>query len=173
MSSGEAPAGACGNNAMEALSWEEAMAFADTLSRLTNLSMALPTEAQWEYAARGGNRSKGHLFAGITKDPTMVAWTSFDNLDAAHEVGGKLANELDLFDMTGNVSEWCKDRYAPYDSLPATNPQGPAQGTKRVHRGGNYLVGNLYDLKTTTRHCDAPFVKRKGMGMRLVINNKE
>lgn len=162
-----------GNKAVEMLSWEDAMAFTDTLSRITNLSISLPTEAQWEYAARGGNRSKGYLFAGTTKDPTIVGWTSFDDLSAAHEVGGKLANELDLFDMTGNVSEWCKDRYAPYDSLPATNPQGPANGTKRVYRGGNYLVSNLFDIKTTVRYCDAPYVRHKGIGMRLVINNQE
>lgn len=158
------------DKAVDKLSWEDAQAFVDTLMRKTNVKFSLPTEAQWEYAARGGQRSKGYIFAGITNDPTLVAWSSFDDLSSAHSVGGKLANELDVFDMTGNVSEWCLDRYGQYSDAETTNPQGSEAGTKRIYRGGDFLTENFYDMKTTTRFYAAPFVNRRATGMRLVIN---
>lgn len=161
------------DKAMDKLSWEIANAFADTLSALTGLQFSLPTEAQWEYAARGGNKSKNYAFAGHNDDPTEVAWTSFEKLTSAHNVGGKRYNELELYDMSGNVSEWCKDYYAPYTLESAVNPQGPSTGINKVLRGGDFRTDNLFDLKTTTRFFDALFVNRLGAGMRIVINIKE
>lgn len=165
------------NAAMDMLSWEDAVAFADTLSRLTGLKFSLPTEAQWEFAARGGNKSKHYVFSG-NNDPTEVGWTSFDEwssfdeIKSAHEVGGKRYNELGLYDMTGNVSEWCLDYYGRYSSKDEVDPVGPSKGMNRVLRGGDFRIENLNDIKVISRYQEAPFTNRKGAGMRLVINIK-
>lgn len=159
--------------AMDRLSWEDAKAFADTLSAITGLQFALPTEAQWEFAARGGNKSHRCIFSGHAWDATEVGWTSFEDLKSSHEVGGKRYNELGLYDMTGNVFEWCADYFELYSKEKSVNPQGPIKGSNRVLRGGDYRIENLYDMKVSTRYYDAPFVNRKGAGLRLVVNVKQ
>ena len=161
------------NTAMDKLSWEDAKAFADTLSAITGLLFALPTEAQWEFAARGGNKTHRYVFSGHAWDATEVGWTSFEELTSAHEVGGKRYNELGIYDMTGNVFEWCNDFYEPYSLERQANPQGPSKGSNHVLRGGDFRIDNLNDLKVSTRYYDAPFVNRKGAGLRLVINMKK
>lgn len=160
------------DTAMDMLSWEDASIFAETLSSITGLAFSLPTEAQWEFAAKGGNKSHHYLFSG-NDDATEVGWTSFEELSSAHSVGGKRYNELDLYDMTGNVAEWCKDYYGPYPCDKQINPQGPEKGSNRVLRGGDFRIDNLYDMKTTTRYFDSPFTNRRGAGLRLVINIKQ
>lgn len=158
------------NIAMDMLSWENAKAFADTLSIITGLHFALPTEAQWEFAARGGTKSHHYIFAG-NDDATEVGWTSFEtDLSAAHEVGGKRYNELGIYDMTGNVFEWCSDYFDLYPTEKEANPQGSEKGSNRVLRGGDFRIDNLYDMKVCTRYFDSPFVNRRGAGLRLVIN---
>lgn len=159
--------------AMDKLSWEDAKAFADTLSAITGFQFALPTEAQWEFAARGGNKTHRYMFSGHAWDATEVGWTSFDNLKSAHEVGGKRYNELGLYDMTGNVFEWCADYFELYSKEKAVNPQGPNKGLDRVLRGGDFRIEEFHDMKVSTRYHDAPFVNRKGAGLRLVINIKK
>lgn len=159
--------------AMDKLSWEDAKAFADTLSAITGLQFSLPTEAQWEFAARGGNKTHRYVFSGHAWDATEVGWTSFEELTSAHEVGGKRYNELGIYDMTGNVFEWCYDFYEPYSLARQVNPQGPSKGSNHVLRGGDFRIDNLNDLKVSTRYYDAPFVNRKGAGLRLVINIKK
>lgn len=159
------------NIPMDMLSWEDAKCFVDSLSAITGLHFALPTEAQWEYAARGGKNSKGYIFSG-NDDPTEAGWTSFDKLSSAHEVGGKRYNELGLYDMTGNVAEWCLDYFAPYSMDEVVNPQGPNKGIDKVLRGGDFRIDNFYDMKISTRYFDSPFVNRRGVGLRLVINIK-
>ena len=158
--------------AMDMLSWEDAKAFADTLSVLTGLQFSLPTEAQWEFAARGGNKSNGYLFAGHLDDATKVGYTSHEkeHLISAQDVGGKQHNELGLYDMTGNVFEWCFDYFALYPTEKKVNPKGPEKGSNRVLRGGDFRIDNLYDMKVCTRYFDSPFVNRRGAGLRLVIN---
>lgn len=156
--------------AMDMLSWEDAKTFADTLSIITGLRFSLPTEAQWEFAARGGNKTHRYVFSGHAWDATEVGWTSFDELSSAHEVGGKRYNELGLYDMTGNVFEWCSDYFEQYSSDKQVNPQGPSKGFSRVLRGGDFRIENSLDMKVSTRYFDAPFVNRKGAGLRLVIN---
>lgn len=161
------------NKAIDMLSWEDAQLFCDTLSSITGLDISLPTEAQWEYAARGGEKSRGYIFSGHNYDIREVAWSSFDELISGHEIGGKRCNELGLYDMTGNVSEWCKDYYAEYDSISSINPQGPKTGIYKVIRGGDFRIQNFYDMKVTTRYYASPFVNRKATGLRLVINISE
>lgn len=158
------------NKAMDMLSWEDAKTFADTLSVLTGLHFSLPTEAQWEFAARGGNKSHRYIFSGHAFDATEVGWTSFDELASAHEVGGKRYNELGIYDMTGNVFEWCVDYFDLYPTEKVVNPQGPSKGSNRVLRGGDFRIQESLDMKVSTRYHDAPFVNRRGAGLRLVIN---
>lgn len=157
------------NTAMDMLSWEDSKAFADTLSAITGLQFALPTEAQWEFAARGGNKSHKYIFSG-NDDATEVGWTSFEELTSAHEVGGKRYNELGLYDMTGNVFEWCEDYFDSYPLGEEVNPRGPSKGMNRVLRGGDFRIENLYNMKNNTRYFDSPFVNRRGAGLRLVVN---
>lgn len=161
------------DKAMDMLSWEDATLLADTLSKLSGLLFSLPTEAQWEYAAKGGKMSRGYCFSGHSDDPTEVGWTSAEGLNSAHKVGGKRYNELELYDMTGNVSEWCYDYFAPYQPTPVKDPIGPTSGLNRVLRGGDFRTPNLFDLKTTTRYSASPFVNRRATGVRLVINIKK
>ena len=161
------------NKAIDMLSWEDAQIFCDTLSTITGLDISLPTEAQWEYAARGGQMSKGYIYSGHTFDVREVAWSSYDELISGHEIGGKRCNELGLYDMTGNVSEWCKDYYAEYNKSSSVNPQGPKTGIYKIIRGGDFRIQNLYDMKVTTRYYASPFVNRKATGLRLVINIKD
>ena len=158
--------------AMDLLSWKDAKDFADKLSAISGLQFSLPTEAQWEFAARGGTKSHHYIFSG-NDDATEVGWTSFEELTSAHEVGGKRYNELGLYDMTGNVFEWCSDFFDIYQQKKEINPTGPDKGSKRVLRGGDFRIDNLYDMKTTTRYSEVPFVNRRGAGLRLVINIKE
>lgn len=159
------------DSAMDMLSWEDAKAFADTLSIITGLQFSIPTEAQWEFAARGGKKSHHYIFSG-NDDAAEVGWTSLDELTSAHKIGGKRYNELDIYDMTGNVMEWCSDYFDLYSPQKGVNPEGPSKGTNRVLRGGDFRIDNLYDMKITTRYFDSPFVNRKGAGLRLVINIK-
>ena len=83
-----------------------------------------------------------------------------------------LGKKLRIYDMTGNVFEWCDDYYEPYSSEKQVNPQGPSKGANHVLRGGDFRIDNLNDMKVSTRYFDAPFVNRKGAGLRLVINIK-
>ena len=156
--------------AMDMLSWEDAKAFVDTLFIITGLHFSLPTEAQWEFAARGGNKTHRYVFSGHAWDATEVGWTSFEKLTSAHEVGGKRYNELGLYDMTGNVFEWCSNYYEPYSKERLVNPKGPSKGSNHILRGGDFRIENLNDMKVSTRYFDAPFVNRKGAGLRVVIN---
>lgn len=119
------------------LYWEEVQEFCKLLSEATGKKYVLPTEAQWEYAARGGNKSQHYKYAG-SDDLDEVAWYGGGEFATAHPVGEKKANELGIYDMSGNVEEWCSDWYGKYDENDTENPQGPAEGyaSQRVYRGG-------------------------------------
>ncbi|MCM1170246.1 MAG: formylglycine-generating enzyme family protein, partial [Bacteroides sp.] len=108
----------------------------------------LPTEAQWEYAARGGKKSKGYKYAG-SNNIDEVAWHIDNSNGRTHAVGMKKANELGIYDMSGNVWEWCADWYASYDANDTDNPTGPQIGANRVVRGGGW--GN------DARYCRVSF----------------
>ena len=124
------------------VSWDEAMEFCRLLSNKTGLTYTLPTEAQWEYAARGGNKNEGAKYAG-TNMIDAVAWYSNNSGSTTHIVGSKRANALGIYDMSGNVWEWCKDWYAnSYASYYTNNPTGPSSGTYRVIRGGGWSSNN-------------------------------
>ena len=126
-----------GNNLpVECVSWKDCQTFISRLNNLTGKNFRLPTEAEWEYAARGGNRSRCYKYSGsnVLSD---VAWYGDNSGDKTHPVGSKSPNELGLYDMSGNVCEWCSDCYGTYSSSAQTNPTGPLSGSGRVLRGGS------------------------------------
>ena len=123
------------------VSWTEALAFITRLNILTGMKFSFPTEAEWEYAARGGKYSRGYKFSG-SNNLEEVAATGFDALS---EVGKLKPNELGIYDMSGNVEEWCYDHSGPYSPAPQENPIGPSTGESRVLRGGHYRSYQHYD----------------------------
>ncbi len=119
------------------VSWNDAVAYCQWLSSKTGKIYRLPTEAEWEYAARGGQGSLAYTYAG-SNTAENVGWVNGKSASKPHEVGLKVANELGIYDMTGNVWEWCSDWYGVYSSATQANPQGPSTGTSRVLRGGGW-----------------------------------
>ena len=120
------------------VSWDECQDFIRKLNKLTGASFRLPTEAEWEFAARGGNSSRGYKYSGSnTLDD--VAWYDGNSGSGAEDIGRKSPNELGLYDMSGNVSEWCEDWYGDYRRSSQTNPKGTGSGSLHVMRGGNYF----------------------------------
>jgi|GEM_PF-3219274 len=114
--------------------WDEWQDFIDRLNELTGLKFRMPTEAEWEYAAMGGNRSRGYIYAG-SNNLNEVAWYYENSGSYPQPVATKKPNELYLYDMSGNVAEWVSDWFAPYSSAPQTNPTGPRSGKRRIVRG--------------------------------------
>jgi formylglycine-generating enzyme required for sulfatase activity len=146
------------------ISWNEVQKFLTKLNRQTGKQYRLPTEAEWEFAARGGVESKGFKYAG-SDTPDKVAWTNV-NSKRLQPVGLKKPNELGLYDMSGNVWEWCEDRYGDYSSSAQTNPEGPDTGSDRVYRGGSWGSYPRY-CGVANRNYDSPGVLFDGLGFRL------
>lgn len=158
------------NRPVDYLSWEQCRAIADTIAALTGIDFDIPTEAQWEYAARGGRQGvhRELLFAG-SDDPLVAGWILSENAETqTHDVALKHPNELGLYDMTGNVAEWCKDSFAPYPAYDETNPLNES-GENKVIRGGS-AISDRNHAKTYTREQWPPSFQRSYTGMRLVIN---
>ena len=156
------------NRPVEKVSWEDAQEFCKKLSELTGKRYVLPTEAQWEYAARGGNKSNGYTYSGSnTIGDVAVYW---DNIINQHSnVKSKKPNELGIYDMSGNVWEWCSDWYdsSYYSSSPQTNPQGPTSGSRRVLRGGSWYQNSSY-CRVAFRGYDFPSNRNSYFGFRVV-----
>ena len=126
-----------GDYPVEYLSWDDCQEFIEKLNDRTRMKFRLPTEAEWEYAARGGSRSKGYKYAGSNK-LNEVGWYNGNSGGHTHPVGQKKPNELGLYDMSGNVLEWCQDWDGAYSIEAQTNPAGPQSGRYRVLRGGSF-----------------------------------
>lgn len=128
------------NLPVECISWNDCQTFITKLNLLTGQEFRLPSEAEWEYAARGGNKSRGYKYSG-SNSISNVAWYDRNSDDKTHPVATKQPNELGLYDMSGNVEEWCQDRYNSnyYSSSPSNNPAGPISGSDRVTRGGSWF----------------------------------
>jgi formylglycine-generating enzyme required for sulfatase activity len=121
---------------VENVSWYDAQNFISRLNALTGKYYCLPTEAQWEFAARGGNLSQGFKYSGSNNLDEVAWYGAFPQ--ETHPVGTKMPNELGIYDMSGNVYEWVNDIYGHYSDLPQTDPQGPYEGSYRLARGGAY-----------------------------------
>ncbi|WP_251621782.1 formylglycine-generating enzyme family protein [Odoribacter lunatus] len=150
------------------VSWNEAVAFCEKLSQLTGKKYTLPTEAQWEYAARGGGKSEGYKYSG-SDEIDEVAWYSGNSNSSTRPVGQKLPNELGIYDMSGNVHEWCSDWYASYSSA-QTDPTGPETGSDRVFRGGGWGT-YIYegDCRVSHRGYYYPSHRYDWLGFRVVL----
>ena len=125
------------NMPVENVSWKDCQEFIGKLNVLTNKKFRLPTEAEWEYAARGGNKSRGYKYAG-SDSIDDVAWYDMNGEEITHPVASKQPNELGIYDMTGNVYEWCSDWYGEYSRDKQTNPTGSKKGKFRIFRGGGF-----------------------------------
>lgn len=161
------------NIPVDNVSWDKVQIFIERLNNLTGKEYRLPTEAEWEYAARGGAKSKGFKYSG-SNIIEEVGWYSGNSNNSTHEVGLKLPNELGLYDMSGNVREWCSDWYRPYNSSSKNNPKGPtghSAGTFRILRGGNWCYGDDF-CRVSDRDGSAPFYHYPNIGFRLVCSDK-
>ena len=158
-----------GNRPVERVSYDDALAFCHRLSELTHLTFTLPTEAQWEYAARGGHKASASpsLFAG-DDSIAAVGWYADNSDSTTHTVAQKKANELGLYDMTGNVFEWCLDWYAPYNANPVADPVGPASGSERVSRGGSWKHTPTF-CRASVRACSTPDTRYNLLGIRVAM----
>ena len=151
------------------VSWNDCIEFISRLNNLTGLSFRLPTEAEWEFAARGGNKSQGYRYAG-SDDIDAVAWF-YDNAQYSYgrRVAQKMPNELGIYDMSGNMYEWCSDYCAMYDSdEPQTNPQGPLTGNERVVRSGSWY-SPASECRNSARSGAEPTAAYVHMGFRLAL----
>ena len=172
-------AGLGDNYPMYYINWLDCQRFVNKLNNILSKQLngkrfALPTEAQWEYAARGGQKSKGYKYAG-SNTLKEVGWYAnwynayMNSNEVTHPVGQKLPNELGLYDMSGNVEEWCQDYYAPYPSTAQINPTGPADGTFYVCRGGCFRYSFMPGFGISSRSKAQILNRYNGRGMRLVL----
>ena len=159
--------------------------FLDRLNALTGKDYRLPTEAEWEYAARGGQENQytrettnasgapsdaiQYVYSG-SNTISDVAWYSSNSGSKTHPVGTKSPNELGIYDMSGNVYEWCYDWYGSYSSAQQTNPMGPSSGSYRVYRGGSRYV-NASNCRVSNRSYYTPPFRFNDVGFRLVLSH--
>ena len=160
------------NRPVEQVSWNDCQTFISQLnallsSQLGGRQFALPTEAEWEFAARGGNQSHGYKYSG-SNTIGDVAWYIDNSSNTTHAVGTKQANELELYDMSGNVMEWCYDRAGEYSSDAQTNPTGPTSGSYLVNRGGS-CYNKAWCCRVSDRNEALPSSTDFSLGLRLVL----
>ena len=161
---------------VENVSWEDCQQIIQKLnnmksqllpSDLSNWYFRLPTESEWEYAARGGQKSRHYKYAG-SNNIDEVAWYTNNSGSQTHNVKQKKPNELGLYDMSGNVYEWCSDWYGSYPSYGVTNPQGASSGQYRVARGGCWTLNARY-CRVAHRGGSTPDDRDSRLGFRLVL----
>ena len=152
---------------VEFVTWNECQEFIQKLNRLTGSNFRLPTEAEWEFACRGGNNSCGYKYSG-SNNLGSVAWYDDNSDGQTHPVATKAPNELGIYDMSGNVYEWCSDWYANYTSNSQTNPKGPQSGSDRVCRGGGWY-GHGRRCRSSFRMYSNPTIRYNDLGLRLAL----
>ena len=155
------------NLPVERVSYNDVKEFITKLNQKTGKTFRLPTEAEWEYAARGGKKSRGYTYSG-DDDIDKIAWVTNNSDNKTHPVKTKQPNELGIYDMSGNVCEWCFDWYEAYTSNAQTNPQGPSSGSDRVYRGGSSFIGAT--LCRVSIRYNFPSISSEGIGFRLALS---
>ena len=153
---------------VERVSWYECQEFVSRLNSLTGRTFRLPTEAEWEYAARGGKKSSHYKYSGSGNIGNVAWYKDNSGSSSTHPVGTKSPNELGIYDMSGNVWEWCSDRYGDYSAGAQTNPQGPSSGSFRVLRGGSWY-NSARRCRVSNRGFNDPGFSDIGYGLRLVL----
>lgn len=149
------------------VSWNDAKSYCEWLSKTTGKTYRLPTEAEWEYAAGGGSQSQNFKFSG-SNSIDEVAWYKSNSDNSVHPVGTKKSNELGIYDMTGNVWEWCSDWYGRYQSEAQTDPLGPSFGKDYILRGGSWC--NAEDCgRKSNRNGNNPDYRGSRAGFRVVM----
>ena len=159
------------NLPVERVSWEDSQTFITKLNSLTGANFRLPTEAEWEFAARGGNKSQGYTYSGSNKID-KVAWYTDNSNSKTHVVKKKSPNELGIYDMSGNVWEWCQDWYGSYSSAAVTDPTGASSGSYRVFHGSSWFNEAIY-CRCTKRDYYPPTSTNSHIGLRLAMTAKE
>jgi len=154
---------------VEWVSWDDCQEFLRKLNSITGQHFRLPTEAEWEFAARGGVNSRGYKYSG-SNNIGDVAWYWDNSGETTHPVGTKTGNELGIYDMSGNVWEWCNDWYGwnYYSSSPSNNPQGPSSGSYRVLRGGSWGLSTRLCRVSDRDGCN-PDGRSDDFGLRLAF----
>ena len=158
------------NRPVEQMSWNDCQTFITKLNQITGKTFRMPTEAEWEFAARGGNLSQGYKYAG-SDNVDDVAWYSGNSGNTPHPVGTKMANELGLYDMSGNVMEWCQDFYGDFTSEAQTDPTGPASqsNNEHVYHSGCFDYP-AHGCRVSFRYRSSPtYAGSNRLGLRLAL----
>lgn len=156
------------NRPVEKVSWDDCQEFIQKLNQRTGRKFRLPTEAEWEYAARGGNKSRRYKYSG-SNYINDVAWFTDNSNGTTHDVKTKQANELGIYDMSGNVWEWCQDWYKSYSRDSQTNPTGPSSGSSHLYRGGSWSR-SARDCRVSIRYLiNTPDSRYGYLGLRLAL----
>ena len=153
------------------ISWDDALEFINRVNKKYNKHYRLPTETEWEFAARGGKYNKNLRYAG-SNNINAVAWYGKPN-GTTHKVGEKQPNQLEIFDLCGNVAEWCSDWYGEdfyQGTVDAVDPRGPSKGEKRICRGGSYYDDDVI-CRVTNRGRFEPDTRRWDIGFRLAMDD--
>lgn len=155
------------NNPVNNVSWIDCQNFIRELNKLTGKNFRLPTEAEWEFAARGGNKSNNYKYAG-SHAIGLAAWYKDNSSKTIHSVGSSLSNELGLYDMSGNVNEWCQDWKGSYSAKSVNNPSGPTSGSSRIIRGGSWN-SNAQSCRVSFRNSFQQDYRNDDLGFRLAM----
>ena len=164
----------CPNCPVEQVSWDDVQIFVSNLNTFTGKTYRLPTEAEWEYAGKGGPLSQGYKYSG-SNDPDAVGWYSGSS---TQPVGGKMPNELGFYDMSGNVWEWVQDYWAGYGyyaESPPIDPTGPTSGEisnyAHMHRGGSWIYGwDAWNIRSSCRSYGSPVARWENLGFRVAFH---
>ena len=158
----------CASCPVEVVSWDDVQVFISELNNKSGKRYRLPTEAEWEYAARGGAKRQGYKYSG-SHELNSVGWNVDNSGSKTHPVGQKSPNELGIYDMTGNVWEWCSDWYGGYSSGSQTNPEGASNGSFRVLRGGSWYYSAQNCRVSYRNYLFSPVNRYFSFGFRLVL----